>query len=66
LPPDHLRGAIERQLMPGERLIWVGQPDPDVISREVVRGFAAVCCVIAVVSLAAPGRHRNCRSRGSR
>jgi hypothetical protein len=53
LPPDRLRGTIERQLLPGERLIWVGQPDPDVMAREVARGFAAVCGVIGLVSLGA-------------
>ena len=34
-------------------MIWVGQPDADLMSREVVRGFAAVCGAIAIVSVAA-------------
>jgi hypothetical protein len=43
--------VIERRLEPGERLIWVGQPDPDLMWREVTRGFATICGVIVVVSL---------------
>jgi hypothetical protein len=47
---DHLRITIERELRPGETLVWVGQPDPALFSREVARAclFQFVLIVLFV------------------
>jgi len=34
---DQLKRTMERELRPGETLVWVGQPDPTLFSREVAR-----------------------------
>ena len=51
MPPGDPRGVIERQLLPGERVLWIGQPDVDLTSHEMTRGIATICGVIVVVSL---------------
>jgi hypothetical protein len=47
LSVDDLRRALEPQLKPGEKLIWVEQPDPAQFAREVARA-----CVLQFVLFA--------------
>jgi hypothetical protein len=55
LPPsaDDLRRTIEPQLRPGERLIWIGQPDPVLFSLEVERAYLSLFGLVAVVVVVA-------------
>jgi len=43
-----LARKIERELRPGETLIWVGQPDPKQFSREVVRACLFQLALMAI------------------
>lgn len=47
---DHLKRTIDRELRPGETLVWIGQPDPALFSREVGRAclFQLVVSVLFV------------------
>ena len=43
-----LARTIERQLRPGEILIWIGQPDPKRFSREIVRACLFQLALMAI------------------
>jgi hypothetical protein len=43
-----LRRALEPQLRPGEKLIWVEQPDPAQFAREVARACVLQFALFAV------------------
>jgi hypothetical protein len=49
LPPE-LREALEREIDPGERLRWCGQPDPRQIWRGLLRPFFAMGSFFAALS----------------
>ena len=43
-----LARTIERELRPGEILIWIGQPDPKRFSREVIRSCLFQLALMAI------------------
>ena len=43
-----LARTIERELRPGEILIWIGQPDPKRFSREIVRACLFQLALMAI------------------